>query len=186
MSQKKNNTSFSLLNQEEIDTLIDFLTTKKNTINSDTLSQTSIDKLIMLFQSDKDRLALNYAMAFRDLDSSLLKKLDFRNSISEVCELRCSIDENTKQLILTAYNQETGKKLVLTPKLINSEDGEEWGFSMPPTFFNHIAYALSLKYTQETYDFICNVYAEHNFGSASHKIPEMYLLSNDVLLDCLL
>lgn len=186
MNQTKNNPSFSLLNQEEIDTLISFLTAKKNTVDSDILSQTSIDKLIMLIQTDKQRLALNYAMAFNDLDSSLLKKLDFRTSSTDVCELRCSIDSDTKQLILTAYNQATDKTITITPDMISEENGKDWGLSMPPAFFNYIACALSLKYTQETYDFVCSTYAKHNFGDENHKIPEIYLLSNEALLEGLI
>ena len=45
------NSSFSLLNQKEIDSLIGFLSDQKNSLNSDVLSQTSIDKLIKLISS---------------------------------------------------------------------------------------------------------------------------------------
>ena len=48
---KDKNTSFSLLNQREIDTLVKFLTESKNAVNSDVMSQNSIDKLIRLFKT---------------------------------------------------------------------------------------------------------------------------------------
>lgn len=188
MNQDKKNTSFSLLNQKEIDTLIKFLTANKNSMDSAILSQRSIDKLIMLFQTDKERLALNYAMTFGYIDASVLNKYDFRTEESEVCELCFSVNDDTQYITLTAHNQTTGKELVLTPKLLNynEDDTEDWGRCIPPTFFNHIASALALKYTKETYDVMCSVYAEQTFGDAGHKIPEIYLLDNEALLDCLL
>ena len=52
-----NNNSFSLLSQQEIDTLVSFLTDKK-AVNSDVLSQKSIDKLISFIQSDPEKVGL--------------------------------------------------------------------------------------------------------------------------------
>lgn len=43
-------TNFSLLSQDEIDTLVEFLTEKSTDIESDVLSQESIDKLISMMR----------------------------------------------------------------------------------------------------------------------------------------
>ena len=48
--------SYSLLSQEEIDVLVDFLNAKKGSVNSDVMSQKSIDKLIYLITSDKQQI----------------------------------------------------------------------------------------------------------------------------------
>ena len=77
---KDKNTSFSLLNQREIDTLVKFLTESKNAVNSDVMSQNSIDKLIRLFKTDKDRLSLSSFLSFQDSEAIVLKNLQFRRS----------------------------------------------------------------------------------------------------------
>lgn len=185
MSQTKNK-SFSLLNQKEIDTLVKFLTDKKNTVDSDVMSQNSIDKLIMLIQTDKERLALNSCFTFDSLDATFLKKLHFRNNLDEVCELRCSVNPETNYLELSIFNLTTEQTLILTPKMFDSADIDDWGYSISPSYFNHIAQSLSLKYTKETHDAVCSIFAKNTYGSAEHKISEMYLPDNTALVDCLL
>ena len=65
------NSSFSLLNQKEIDSLIGFLSEQKNSLNSDVLSQTSIDKLIKLISSDSDRIITDVFDPFAHVDNSV-------------------------------------------------------------------------------------------------------------------
>ncbi|MDE7051286.1 MAG: hypothetical protein K2O92_00025, partial [Lachnospiraceae bacterium] len=65
-------------------------------------------------------------------------------------------------------------------------DTEEWGYSISPVFFNRIAKIFNLKYTTETHDKICNIFAKHTYGSESHKIAEIYLPTNSALLECML
>lgn len=185
MEQDKN-TSFSLLSQQEIDTLVRFLTDKKNTVNSDVMSQASIDKLIMLIKSDRERLALNSFISYGNIDPTFLKKLHFRANKNEVCELRCSVNPANNYIELFIYNTNTEQTLQLTPQLFDEEDTDSWGYAISPAFFNHIAYTLSLKYTRETYDSICSLYAQHTFGSPDHKLPELYLPENSTLVACLL
>lgn len=185
MTQNKNK-SFSLLTQKEIDTLVKFLTDKKNAVDSDVLSQTSIDKLIRLIKTDKGRLALDLPFAYDSLEATILNKLRFRNSVKEECELRCSTNSDTGYLELSIYNMATEQSIPLTPKMFDSDDTEDWGYAVTPDYFNHIAHSLSLKYTQATHDFICSTFAKANFGSAEHKIPEMYLPDNAALVETLL
>lgn len=185
MSQDKN-TSFSLLNQQEIDTLVKFLTETKNTVNSDVMSQNSIDKLIRLFKTDKERLALSSFLSFEDSEASALKSLHFRDNINEPCELRCNINEETHFIELSIYNTTTETVYPLTPGSFDENDTANWGFSIPPAYFSQIAHSLTLKYTQSTYDFICSTFAKHNYGSEDHMISEVYLPDNKVLVESII
>lgn len=180
------NKSFSLLSQQEIDTLVKFLTEKKKGVDSNIMSQNSIDKLIHLIQTDKNRIVLNSAISVDSLSTTFLDRANFRSSTDEVCELRCTLNAETNYIELSIYNTATEQTLSLIPKMFDEEDAENWGYSIPPFFFNLLAQSLTLKYTQETFDFVCNVFAKINYGSADKKISEMYLPSSTALLDCLL
>ena len=127
------NSSFSLLNQKEIDSLIGFLSEQKNSLDSDVLSQKSIDKLIKLISSDSDRIITD---AFAHVDNSVLATLGFREDVSQLCELKFSVNETTDYIILTAYNTVTNKELVITPNLINANDTTDWGCSISPVFLS--------------------------------------------------
>lgn len=179
-------TNFSLLTQQEIDTLVKFLTNKKNQVDSDVMSQNSIDKLIRLIQTDKERLALDSSLSYGDIDTTLLKKLHFRSSLDEICELRCQINSESGFIELIVYNHSSKESISLTPKILDENDTDQWGYAIPPSLFNHIAQAMLLKYTTQTHDMVCNIFAKHNYGSEDHKIPEMFLPENSALLDCLL
>lgn len=180
------NSSFSLLNQKEIDSLIGFLSEQKNSLDSDVLSQKSIDKLIKLISSDSDKIITDVFDPFAHVDNSVLATLGFREDVSQLCELKFSVNETTDYIILTAYNTVTNKELVITPNLINANDTTDWGCSISPVFFNRIAKVFSFKYTQQTHDAVCNCFAKHTYGDANHKIPEIYLPVNEKLLECLI
>lgn len=180
------NKSFSLLSQQEIDTLVKFLTEKKKGVDSDVMSQNSIDKLLRLIQTDKNRLVLNSSITVDSLTTTFLEEIHFRDSSNEVCELRCSVNPETNFIELSIFNTTTEKTLILVPKMFDEEDAENWGYSIPPFFFNLLAQSLTLKYTQETLDFVCGVFAKVNYGAEDRKISEMYLPSSTALLECLL
>ena len=59
--------SYSLLSQEEIDVLVDFLNAKKGSVNSDVMSQKSIDKLIYLITSDKQQIIKDLCNPLNDV-----------------------------------------------------------------------------------------------------------------------
>lgn len=183
---KTNQTNFSLLDQQEIDALVKFLTEKKSDFLSDVMSQNHIDKLISLIQTDKERIILDLSEPLGSLDERLLKKLHLRNNLDEICELTCKLDEESGFIKLYVTNLATNETSELTPKTLDSNDTEEWGRAISPFLFNNIAITLSLKYTRETHDQICSIYAQRNFGDAEHKIPEFYLPDNASLLECLL
>lgn len=129
------NSSFSLLNQKEIDSLIGFLSEQKNSLDSDVLSQKSIDKLIKLISSDSDRIITDVFDPFAHVDNSVLATLGFREDVSQLCELKFSVNETTDYIILTAYNTVTNKELVITPNLINANDTTDWGCSISACIF---------------------------------------------------
>ncbi|MCH5266910.1 MAG: hypothetical protein J1E62_01090 [Lachnospiraceae bacterium] len=177
--------SFSLLSQEEIDILVTFLNSNKNSVNSDVMSQQSIDKLIHLITGD------NHIM--RDLfdpliavESSLLESMEFRKSTDELCELRCQIAEDTGYLKLTAFNTVTEKTVEITPQTLNEKDVTEWGKFIAPVIFNRLARALSLKYTTETHEEICAIFAKNAYGDENHPISVIDMPSNVYLLEVLI
>ena len=130
------NSSFSLLNQKEIDSLIGFLSEQKNSLDSDVLSQKSIDKLIKLISSDSDRIITDVFDPFAHVDNSVLATLGFREDVSQLCELKFSVNETTDYIILTAYKTVTIKELVITQNLINENDNTDWGCSISPVFLS--------------------------------------------------
>lgn len=183
---KNKNTSFSLLNQQEIDTLVKFLTEKKNTVDSDVMNQNSIDKLIHLIKTDKEHLTLNPFLSLSYAGMDIAYKLQFRTDESEICELKCSIDELTNFMELSIYNTKTETSFSLSTDMFDENDTSGWGTAISPSLFCQVAYALSLKFSQDTYDFICNAFAKQNYGSAEHKISEVYLPDSNTLLASLL
>ena len=64
-------TNFSLLSQEEIDTLIAFLSEKSNFVESEVLSQDSIDKLACLVSFQRDTLIIIEGKGKPDSDARL-------------------------------------------------------------------------------------------------------------------
>lgn len=178
------NDSFSLLSQQEIDTLICFLTEKKNNLGSDVMSQSSIDKLITLIQTDSKRINLSTLLTYGNINNTVLK--DFRTDGQEPCHLQFALNQDTRFVELTVSNPSTGKTMTLTPCQLVRDDTEEWGLSIPPSVFIHIALRLKLKFSQATYDTVCDTYAANTFGSSDHKIPEIMLPDNDLLVQCLL
>ena len=179
-------TSFSLLNQQEIDTLVKFLTDKKNTVDSDVMSQNSIDKLIQLIRTEEGRMILGASSTLDSNGITALKKLQFRDSATEVCELRCSIQDETGYVELSICNTKQDKTYPLTTDIFDAEDDNGWGRAIPPIYFTQLAGGLSLKFTQDTYNTVCRIFAKQNYGSEEHEISPFYLPDNEALLKVLL
>lgn len=178
--------SFSLLTQKEVDTLVDFLNNNREAVDSDVMNQNSIDKLINLITNDSDNIILDLFDPFASVDQNLLKASDFYIDENDVCELCIFVNDNTGFITLTAHNTVTGKNMDITPKLINKNDTEDWGQSISPIFFNRIAKVFNLKYTMETHNKVCNIFAKHMYGSEKHKIAEIYLPVNTALIERML
>lgn len=187
-----NEPSFSLLTQEEIDTLISFLYEKQKDVTSDVLGQNSIDKLIHLMRNnDINRVRLDTLDALEIHPTyDILKEVNIREDTSEVCELSYTVDESTGFLCLFARNITTKKEFPITPttldrmELLNGHTS--WGYSIVPFLFDKIARIFTLKYSRSTYEDICTIYSLKNFGSTDFRLPSIYYPSTKQLLDNLL
>ena len=185
-----NESNFSLLTQEEIDTLVAFLSNHK-LVSNDVLNQNSVDKLIHLVKhNDINRVDLDDIGLKVPKEYDILQELQLRENTSEVCELLFSIDEKTQYLVLTARNTVTGKEKIISPAVLDRrelvETASYWGYSITPILFDKIARIFSLKYSRNTYESIYNLFAEKNFGSADLKVPSFYCPTSNQLLDNLL
>lgn len=183
-------TNFSLLNQQEIDTLVDFLSRSKKDLNSDVLNQESIDKLIRIIRHDNLS-----SVRLDELDSihvkmDILKDLGIRDDSSQVCELSFHLDPETQFVILTATNRDNRKSYTITPSCLNrleALDGvSSWGYSIPPISFNKIARIFQCKYSRQTYKDICALFALKNYGSKEQLLPSLYYPTTQQLLASLL
>lgn len=178
------NQNFSLLTQDEIDTLVSFLIDKKNAVNSDVMNQQSIDKLIFLITHDRRQL-MSMLDPLSCIDTEYLQKKNFRQNEQEICELRVTISDNN-YLTLTAHNLNTNQTLEITPAIMSDNDSEIWGKCLSPVTFNRLAKNLGLRYTPETYEQICNHFARVNYDDESHAIPVLHLPTNDMVMETLM
>lgn len=180
------NLNLSLLSQNEIDTLVNFLLDKKNFVDSSVLSQSSIDKLIELIRYDSNRRKREMFSSLPELDGSLADAVTVRQSTDELCELFCEVDEGNGFQKIMVRNTVNGQEMQVTPATISSDDDENWGKCVSPATFCKIARALDVKYTAETYDAVCMRFAECIFGDAEHKIPFLYLPDNTTMIQNLM
>lgn len=178
--------SYSLLSQEEIDVLVDFLNAKKGSVNSDVMSQKSIDKLIYLITSDKQQIINGLCNPLNDVNSSLLETMHFPREFRRNLYFKLHDGSSDRFLKLTATNTKNGKTLAITPKLFDENDSEEWGVCISPLMFNHLARVLSLVYTTETHERICSIFAKGNYNDENYPIPAFYMPTNVNLLEMLI
>lgn len=177
-----NEKNMTLLTQGEIDTLVGFLEQKKGTISDEVMSQDSIDKLIYLVSSQSSE-GIKFDRLFNpSIQSKCLEKAGLKEE-GQTCELLFETEETF--VVLKIRNQETGKEKVLTPEGFTKEDMDnqegEWGVSIMPALFDEIAIVLGVKYTQETYQKVCEKFAQTMFGDRDYKIPSVYLPSDKML-----
>ncbi len=186
MSKDINNEDFTLLSQEEIDTLVTFLTANNASISGDVLNQESVDKLIALIRNGLPGKQKNL-FDFPDIGiTDTLSAMGFRNDSKEVCTLT-AVKDADGFLVLTITNTASGKTMPLTPKTADySQTDTNWGFSMAPVMFSKLARTYGVNFSQETYDFICRDYAEHNYGSRDAEISSVYLPTSTHLLKSLI
>lgn len=185
-----NKPNFSLLNQQEIDTLVDFLSKSRESVNSDVLNQESIDKLIRLIRYDdlsNVRLDELEAMHFQ---MDILGDLGVRDDASQPCELTFSIDPATQFMSLTVTNMVTGKTYDISPASLDRMEMfsgvSSWGYCIPPLSFNKIARIFQCKYSRQTYEDVCALFAERIFGSREARLPSLYYPTTNQLLPSLL
>lgn len=145
--------NLALLSQAEIDILVNFLSSK-NLDSAETLSQESIDKLIAILNRSNS---------------------DLKEKAKAPCmELYCELDEKTNYILLFKMDKEKQ----LEPLFPASEEIDHiphWGFCIAPNHFSAIARINNLEYSDETYAFICDRFAEIMFGNKDAEIPAIYL-----------
>lgn len=177
-----NERSMALLTQGEIDTLIGFLEQKKELISDEVMSQESIDKLIYLVSAQSSE-GIRFSRLFQpNIQSKCLEAAGLKEE-GQTCELLFETGEQF--ILLKLYNQETEKEMLLTPEGFAKEDLShqegEWGKSIMPALFDEIAIVLGVKYTQETYQKVCETFAQNMYGDKNYKIPSVYLPSDRIL-----
>ena len=175
-------TNFSLLSQDEIDTLVEFLTEKSTDIESDVLSQERIDKLISMMRvygkkPAGNRSVLESVRAVRSvLNGAQSWTLDFEE------------DDRTKHIRIYATNGE--EKEYITPRGYSCacfvEDESSWGYCISPVQFAEIAMVYELKFSKAVYTAVCERFAAKNFGSSAYDVDEFFLATGKDILSCLL
>lgn len=179
------NVNFSLLSQEEIDVLVEFLTDNKF-IESDVLSQESIDKLVSLLLGDIKKPHMEIMDPILRPVKDILKEEGIRGDDSELCVLHFKTGED-KFIKLYVTNEKTNKRVEIFPNIIDREDkSSSWGYCMSPVTFNRLARVLDVKYAAETYEEICKLFARVNFGSEDAEVPAIYFPTNEHLIRTLL
>lgn len=174
-----NKNTFTLLTQQEIDTLVKFLVDKKNIFSNEVLNQDSIDKLISLIRgTSENKLRLDRSKIEALSGENLLISTGFCTA-GQLCELKVNINSDTNFVELVACNRENGKSVLVTPEHFMMHDLEpsesSWGLCITPIFFDEVATIFGFKYTKETYDFVCDLYSERHFGKKGLEIPKLFL-----------
>lgn len=179
--------SQALLSQEEIDALVNFLTSNRK-VSNEVLDQESIDRLIKIL-SDSKFLEKpdtgNRAERF-DTNSVLLVEKDIALQ-REQCMLLYEKDEKGDAHI-RCVNCVTGVKHEITPECLDQSSlvestGESWGRAVMPVLFDLVAVQLQVKYTAEIFSKVCADFAEIMYGDAEMRIPNVYLPSAARILE---
>lgn len=183
-----------LLSQEEIDTLIQFLTVKKDSVDSGVLNQESIDKLILLIKNadlaDLKLKTLLSITANREEKAIDLEKLHAVDELVKKRELIFKLNDTTGYVELYAADSKSDQEIAITPNNLNdlsiSEDSSRWGYAIAPATFQHVARIFKLKYTMETYTAICERFALKIYGDMNSEIPAIFLPDREEMLESLI
>lgn len=165
--------NFSLLSQEEIDSLVAYLKGNARTVESKVLNQESIDRLIMMMQTF--RVTTTETKNVRAIKSVITG--------DKTWVLEVVVDENTDFMKL--YAAEGGRREKITPaSYMNGcflSDNSQWGRTISPTIFCNIASLYGIRFTKETYDQVVRQFAKVNYGTPDYPVPAFYLADNKVL-----
>ncbi|MBQ9766532.1 MAG: hypothetical protein IJW37_00310 [Lachnospiraceae bacterium] len=170
----------ALLSQDEIDALVNFLTTKE-TVGNEVLDQASIDRLVRVLSDQKlteeARVAVDGAGRF--LANSVLSVEKDIAVQREQCTLLYEKDTKGFAHVVCA-NGVTGTRYEITPECLNQttlveSTGECWGRAIMPLLFDLAAMQLQVKYTAEVFSEVCGDYAKIMFGDEKAQLPNVYL-----------
>jgi len=175
--------NMALLSQSEIDTLISFLSTEKdkNGVGSEVLSQDSIDKLINIIKSGsvaEHKFQMHLPIAMTDDEKIIAFFSSADDTYSKTAAYELLFEKKGSQVNICGKNKESGALVPIRPCDIveaSSADEDSWGKCIMPAVFDQVAGFLHLKYTQDTMDEVCAVFAKVMYGKADAKIPKVYL-----------
>lgn len=175
-------TNFSLLSQEEIDTLIAFLTEQADGFGTEVLSQDSIDKLIAMMKGYGKNIAGNH------------RALETVRAVSGVLGSGIGwtlvFEENSTNGYMEIFATNGTKKEKITPKGYSCGcfvgDNSVWGYAISPVQFVEIAKIYGLKFSKSVYADVCQRFAEKNFGDKMYDIDDFFMASGKDILFCLL
>jgi hypothetical protein len=182
--------NMTLLSQTEIDTLVEFLLEKKQDVHNEVLNQDSIDRLIHLIRTTHINNIRTSSKVGEITDQKrLYTALTIRDDLSQVCELTVNVLENGYIDILL-LNRTTGNTYKVTPvgarEMTISDDDSQWGRCISPLTFVDIADAYGAKFSEETYQNICSIYANVKFGNTEYSIPDFFLPEEGAVAQALL
>lgn len=184
------NQNMTLLSQDEIDTLVDFLMEKKQEVNNQVLNQSSIDRLIHLIRTTHINNVRAGSSIASDKQSNRIKTaMKIRTQEAQICELKVQVLENGF-LDVTIVNQSTGCTYKVTPngasEMTISDDDSQWGKCISPYTFVDISDAYDAKFSEETYEKLCSIYAKVKFDDENYQLPDFFLPEEGTIAQLLL
>ena len=177
----------TLLSQGEIDALVAFLTNSEAAPIGTVLDQSSIDKLIELVKyNNKHGLFIGEGQQTGAYSDAVVleKGLDLEEQKQDY-EIICRKDARDYVEIL-CVSKTGGKTYKLTPSCLLQNkrvenDKAEWGQAISPLHFNNLALLFGIKYSSETFRFVCTNFAKVMYGYEDADISSLYYPPEDDL-----
>ncbi len=184
------NENMTLLSQTEIDTLVDFLMEKKQDVNNQVLNQGSIDRLIHLIRTTHLKNVRAGSSIAANIEKNRIKTaMEIRTEENQICELTILELENGFVDVIIV-NQSTGNTYKVTPNgasaMTISNDDSQWGRCVSPYTFVDISDAYDAKFSEETYQRLCSIYAKVKFNDENYKLPDFFLPDEGMIAQQLL
>ena len=184
------NENMTLLSQTEIDTLVDFLMEKRQDVNNQVLNQGSIDRLIHLIRTTHvNNVRAGSSIASNTESNRIKTAMKIRTEAHQICELTIKILENGF-IDIIIINQSTGNTYKVTPngasEMTISDDDSQWGKCISPYTFVDISDAYGAKFSEETYQKLCSIYAKVKFDDENYKLPDFFLPEHATIAQLLL
>ncbi len=176
----------TLLSQGEIDALVAFLTNSDAAPVGTVLDQSSIDKLIELVKYNNKRgLFIGENGNGGDYSEAVVldKGIDLEAQKQDY-EIVCK--KNSRDYVeVLCVSKTGGKTYKLTPSCLMQNrrvenDESEWGHAISPLHFNNLALLFGIKYSSETFRFVCENFAKVMYGYEDAAIPNIYYPPEDV------
>lgn len=169
----------ALLSQNEIDALVNFLTTKE-TVGNEVLDQSSIDRLVTALSEGRlmQKQEQSDGLGRFSGESALYVEQDIATQTSQ-CELCYEKDDNGMAHVV-CVNRVTGVRYEITPETLNrrtlvQNPEENWGRAVMPVLFDLVAMQLRVRYTTATFSEVCEDFAKVMFGEEKKELPNVYL-----------